>query len=297
MKMHTLDGQYWRSFFLRSYDVSVDSDVFGRAAQSAFYLSFALFPLIYFLISLFGLLLVSTDGLKAETYSYLNRVMPATVFELVRRTMEEIIANSSSSKLTLGLIATLWSASAGIDGVRSALNSIYGLKDRRSWWRNKIQSLVLTLLVTLLAGILLTIVFYGWQLVQIGMARLDIPIPSSFVLVTIQWFSIVLVMLFCCEVIYNLLPDFRHFYWKWITPGSVVAIILWLILTSGFRTYLSYFNSYDKTYGSLGAVIILLLWLYLTALVIMIGGVINTVTLELATGLEKPDPCEASDAL
>jgi membrane protein len=292
--MRALDGKYWRSFFLRLYEVTVESDIFGRAAQSAFYLSFALFPLIYFLISLFGLLLVSTDGLKAETYSYLNRIMPATAFELVRRTMEEIIANSSGGKLTVGLIATLWSASAGIDGIRSALNSIYGLKDRRSWWRNKIQSLVLTLLVTLLAGLLLTIIFYGWQLVQMGMARMNIPVPSSFVLVAVQWFSIVLVMLFCCEVIYNLLPDFRRFYWRWITPGSVVAIVLWLILTTGLRTYISFFNSYDRTYGSLGAVIILLLWLYLTALVIMIGGAINTVGLELTTGREKPDPCEAA---
>lgn len=218
--------------------------------------------------------------------------MPASAFELVRRTMDEIIENSSGGKLTIGLIATLWSASAGVDGIRSALNSIYGLKDRRSWWRNKLQSLVLTLLVTLLAGLLLSIIFYGWQLVQIGMSKMDIPVPSPFILIAIQWASILLVMLFSCEVIYNLLPDFRKFYWRWITPGSLVAIILWLILTTGFRTYISFFNSYNKAYGSLGAVIILLLWLYLTALVIMIGGAINTVTLELATGVEKPDPCE-----
>ncbi len=96
-------------------------------------------------------------------------------------------------------------------------------------------------------------------------------------------------MLFAFEVIYNLLPDFKKRYWKWITPGSIAAIILWLILTTGFRTYISYFNSYDRTYGSLGAVIILMLWLYLTALVVMVGGAINTVTQELHDDVVNED--------
>ncbi len=88
-------------------------------------------------------------------------------------------------------------------------------------------------------------------------------------------------MLIACEFIYNFMPDFRKFRWIWLTAGSLVAIMLWLILTSGFRTYLHFFNSYDRTYGSLGAVIIMLLWLYLTAMVIMIGGAINAVLNEL----------------
>lgn len=84
-------------------------------------------------------------------------------------------------------------------------------------------------------------------------------------------------MLFVCEVIYNLLPNYKRPKWRWVTPGSIVAIALWLLLTNGFRLYLGYFNSYSKAYGSLGAVIILLLWLYLTALVVIVGGAINSV--------------------
>ena len=91
----------------------------------------------------------------------------------------------------------------------------------------------------------------------------------------IQWASILLIMLFACEIIYNLLPNFKKYRWTWITYGSIVAIVLWIVLTSGFRIYLSYFNSYNKTYGSLGAVIIMMLWLYLTAMALMVGGVIN----------------------
>ena len=112
-------------------------------------------------------------------------------------------------------------------------------------------------------------------------------VTTSLILVAIQWISTLLVMLFACEIIYNLLPDFKKFRWDWITNGSIVAIVLWIVLTSGFRLYLGYFNSYNKAYGSLGAVIIMMLWLYLTAMALMIGGVINAVLAEPAVAEDE----------
>src|SRR3954451_12359493 len=100
----------WKKFFMRLYDRSMESDVFSRAAQVAFYFSFALFPLLYFLVSLFGLLLVSSRGLKVEMFEYLRQLMPYAVYELVQKTVDEIVANSTGSKATLGLVITLWSA-------------------------------------------------------------------------------------------------------------------------------------------------------------------------------------------
>lgn len=136
---------------------------------------------------------------------------------------------------------------------------------------------MLTLVVSVLTTAVLAIVFYGWQLFQYSLASIGLQVTSPLILVSIQWISILVIMLFACEIIYNLLPDFRKFRWVWITPGSVVAIFLWIILTTSFRTYLGYFNSYNKAYGSLGAVIIMMLWLYLTASALMIGGAINAV--------------------
>ena len=265
----------WKRFFVRLYDRSFDVDIFNRAAQVAFYFSFALFPLLYFLVSLFGIVLESSDGLRKELFSYLGQIMPLSVFELVRKTIDEIVENSSTGKATIGLIVALWSASAGVDAIRSALNAIYDLKETRFWLRTKLESIIFTFVVTILTMIVLAIVFYGWQLIQLGLAGLGFEVSSPLVLIGIQWVSILLVMLFACEVIYNLLPDFKKYRWIWITYGSIVAIVLWIVLTSGFRLYLSYFNTYNKTYGSLGAVIIMMLWLYLTATALMIGGVIN----------------------
>jgi len=274
-------GFDWKRFFWGLYQKTMDTDIFSRAAQVAFYFSFSLFPLLFFLISLFAIVLDTTDGLKAELFNYIRQIMPSSAFELVRKTLEEIIESSSGGKLTIGLAITLWSASAGIDSVRIALNEVYEFRETRWWWRTKLQSLLITLLLIVLVALVLGIVFYGWQAAQMALGYLGLQVTSPLVLVSIQWVSILLVMLFACEVIYNLLPNFKKHRWEWITPGSIVAIVLWLLLTRGFRLYLEYFNSYNKAYGSLGAVIILMLWLYLTAIVIMVGGVINAVVCEM----------------
>lgn len=287
MRMLNVTEFPFKEFGWALYAKIFDTDIFSRAAQVAFYFSFALFPLLYFLVSLFGIVIESSEGLRGELFSYLRQVMPLAVFDLVSRTVEEIVVNSTGGKATLGLAVTLWSASAGVDAIRTALNEIYGLKDSRNWFKTKAQSILFTLIVSVLTTAILAIVFYGWQLFQYGLARLGLEVSSPFLLVSIQWISILLIMLLACEIIYNLLPDFKRFRWVWITPGSVVAILVWIILTTGFRTYLGYFNSYNKAYGSLGAVIIMMLWLYLTASALMIGGAINAVLHEMREKAEN----------
>ncbi len=267
----------WKEFFSRLYDESFEADIFSRAAQVAFYFSFSLFPLLFFLISVFGMILESTTELKDSLFEYLRQIMPWSAFDLVRRTVNEITESSSTGKLTLGLAITLWSASAGIDSIRNSLNAIFKLRETRAWWRTKLESIVLTFLLIILLAVVLGLAFYGWQMVQIGLGSMGLEVNSPLILVTIQWLVVLLLMLFVCEVFYNLVPDFDKWRWIWFAPGSFVAILLWLLLTSGFRLYLEYFNSYNRAYGSLGAVIILMLWLYLTAVALLVGGTINSV--------------------
>lgn len=279
----------WKRFFYGLFLKAIDTDIFSRAAQVAFYFSFSLFPLLFFLVSVFGLVLESTESLKSELFGYISQIMPPLAFDLVQKTVEEIIASSSGSKLTIGLVITLWSASAGIDSLRSALNAVFELKETRWWWKTKLQSLGITLLLILLVAIAIGIVFFGWQMAQAAIGAIGFEVTSPLVLVSIQWIAILLVMLLGCELVYNLLPNYPTFRWDWIRPGAFVAIVLWLLLTRGFRLYLEYFNSYNKAYGSLGAVIILMLWLYLTAIVVMIGGAINAVMTDIKAESEQAE--------
>jgi membrane protein len=269
----------WGKFFTKLQGKTQETDLFNRAAQVAFYFSFAFFPLLLFLLTLFGLVLDKTDTLQGQLYNYLSQAMPASAFQLVRTTMDEIIANSSGGKLTIGLIATLWSASAGIDSLRAAMNSVYEVDECRAWWKLKLESLLFTFLFILLIGVVLTIITAGVKLAASAAGDSE---GVKWIVVGLQWIFLFGVLLFTTAAIYNWLPSFEKFRWVWISPGAIVAIVLWAILTAGFKTYLHYFNSYNKAYGSLGAVIILMLWMYLTGLALLAGGAINSVLTEMS---------------
>jgi membrane protein len=286
----------WKRFLTELYRKIMDTDALGNSAQIAFYFSFSFFPLLFFLVSLFGIVLESTESLRADLYVYLAQIMPGSAYELVRTTLDEIVQNSSGGKLTFGLAVTLWSASAGVDSLRAGLNSVYEEKERRAWWWTKLQSLLLTLLFIILIGITLAGVAAGWKLVQLAFASAGIEVTSPFVLVGIQWLSVIVVLVFVTAVIYSVLPSFEEFKWIWVSPGAGVAIVLWLALTGGFKLYLQYFNTYNKTYGSLGAVIILMLWMYLTAVAVLIGGAINSTLTEMSEAdKEEGDVAAATD--
>jgi membrane protein len=271
-----------KAFYRELYDKSLQTDLFGRAAQVAFYFSFAFFPLLLFLITLLGIILESADSLEAELYSYLASILPASAYDLVFSTMGEVVENSSGGKLTLGLLVTLWSASAGVDSLRSALNAVYEVDEDRAWWKTKLQSLVITLMFIVLLAIALATVAAGTKLIAAVFGSFGIELGSPWLLTLIQGVAMLLVMLFATAVVYSWLPSHEEFNWVWVSPGAVFAIILWILLTGGFRLYLSYFNSYNATYGSLGAVIILMLWMYLTGMALLIGGAINSVMTEMS---------------
>lgn len=280
--MWSLKRVGWKKFFVRLYEKADETDVFGNAAQVAFYFSFAFFPLLLVLLTLFGMILGSVEGFQRDLYRYLADIMPPAAFELVRATLAEVISDSTGSKLTIGLIVTLWSASAGIDSLRSSLNEVYEVDEGRAWWNVKLHALVVTLLFILLIGVALVAVTAGIRAMHSLVWLVGFDIETPWILVLIQWVCLLIVMLGALAVVYNWLPDFKRFRWVWISPGSVTAVVLWLISTVGFKLYLSFFNTYNKTYGSLGAVIILLLWLYLSALAVLVGGAINSTLTELS---------------
>jgi len=272
----------WKTFSSEFYNKFLETDISSRAAQVAFYFSFAFFPLLLFLVTLFGIILESTDRLQGELYQYLAQVMPGDAYSLVRTTMDEIIKNSSSGKLTLGALFTLWSASAGVDSLRGALNSVYEVDEDRSWWYTKGQSLLITFLFILMLGIALGALAAGTQMLERGLGLVGYQFSSGWILSLLQFAGVAILLIFVTAVIYSWLPSFEEFHWVWVSPGAIVAILLWALLTSGFRLYLQYFNSYNKAYGSLGAVIILMLWMYLTAMALLIGGAMNSVLTEMA---------------
>ncbi|MGI8494774.1 MAG: YihY/virulence factor BrkB family protein [Pyrinomonadaceae bacterium] len=279
-----MDTDKIKKFFFRVYEKAFDEDIFSSSAQVGFYFMFALFPLLVLLVSIFGIVLGQNNEVRAEMFNYLARVMPASAYELVFKTMNEVVEGSSRSKITFGLIATLYSASAGVDSLRIALNDVYKLRETRTFWKRKLLSIAITLGMGLMIFFALGIIFYGSQFLNVILGKVGLPISSPLLLQSLSILVVLALLIATFDLLFYFVPDHDKLTWKWITPGAIVAIALWLLLSKCFSLYLHYFDTYAKTYGSLGAMIILMLWLYLTALVILIGGAMNAVLDEFSRG-------------
>jgi membrane protein len=245
-----------------------EDELFGRAAQLSYYFLLAIFPLLFFLITLFGYFSGEGSGLRRELISYLSSVVPSAAVRLITSTIDEVTTARGGGKLSFGLLAALWAASNGMNAIAQALVSI-----------------ALTIAMAILIVSALLIVLYGWRLGHFlavlihfgdGFTQvwkiLQYPIALAFVYLTFS-------------LIYNFAPNLaarrrEHrargtAHSRWLSPGVLIGVTLWLLVSLGFRLYLHFFNSYSSTYGSLGALIILMLWFYLTGAAILIGGEIN----------------------
>ena len=264
-------------------------DVFGGAATLAYYFLLALFPLLIFLTSTIGLIIGSGTGMRRTLFQYLARVMPSSAFQLIDSTMLEVTSASSAGKLSFGLLLALWAASNGMGAITEALNTAYDVKETRPWWKRRLAAVLLTIGLSVLIISALALVIGGGRLADYLAAVFGFSSAFTWAWKILQWPLALAFMLSAFALIYYFAPDVRDQHWKWITPGSVIGVTLWLLASFGLKGYLHFFNSYSATYGSLGAVIILMLWLYLTGLAVLSGGEVNAEIENAAAERAAPD--------
>jgi len=269
-----LGGLTLKQLGKRIIDGINEDNLLGRAAELAFNFILAIFPLMIFLLALFGLFASHRRDLAHNFFSYLSAALPPDAFQLFTRTIREIIQGTGGGKLTFGLILTLWFASGGISSMMSTLNGVYRVKDTRSFIKYRAQALGLTIAISSLVFAALLLVLAGGHVANLIAAQFAM---QSVVIAwrVIDWIAILFFLSVSFSLIYYFGPDLKEQHWYWITPGSVVGVLLWLAASFGFRVYLHFFNTYSRTYGSLAAVMILLMWLYVAGLTFLIGGEIN----------------------
>jgi membrane protein len=282
----------WSDLTKRVWSEVNKDDVFGRAAQLAYYFLLALIPLLIFLTSAIGLVIGSGTGMRHTLFNYLARVMPMSAFQLIDSTMTELSQASGGGKLSFGILAALWAASSGMGAITDALNVAYDVKETRSWLKRRVVALALTTALSVLIIVALGVVLGGGKVADYLAASFGLGTAFIWSWKIIQWPLALAFMLLAFALIYFFAPDLRDQKWAWITPGSVVGVGLWLMVSFGFRAYLHFFDSYSKTYGSLGAVIVLMLWLYLTGVAVLIGGEINS---EVETAAAKQGASTAKE--
>jgi len=271
-----LRRQQWQALAKRVWtDIGKDR-IFSRSAELAYYFLLALFPLLLFLTSVIGLVLGSGTGLRHSLFNYLGRVLPSSASELVSTTMLEVTNASGGGKISFGILAALWAASNGMGAISESLNAAYHVEESRPWWKQRLTAVGLTIVLAILIISALVLVLYGGKISESLAANYGFGDLFTMIWKVIQWPIVFIFLLLGFESIYYWAPDLKDQDWKWVTPGSVIAMSLWLLTSLGFRLYLHFFDSYSKTYGSLGAVIVLMLWFYFTGVSILIGGEINS---------------------
>ena len=290
-----LGGLSWRELGKRVWAEVQGDNVFGRAAELSYYFLLALFPFLIFLTSIIGFVLGSGTGTRHALFEYLARIMPPSAFHLIDNTMTEVSTASGGGKLSFGILAALWAASNGLGAITESLNTAYDLKETRPWWKQRLTAIGLTTALSVFIIGALVLVVAGGRIAEWLAATYGFGPVFPLAWKIIQWPAVLACMTFAFALIYYFAPDFRKQAWQWLTPGSVIGVALWLLVSLGFRVYLHFFNSYSATYGSLGAVIVLMLWLYLTGAAVLIGGEVNSEIENAAAKQGEPEAKEKGE--
>jgi membrane protein len=278
----------FRQFVWRVLRRADADDVLGQSAKLSYFLVLAVFPLLIFLVALFGVLAPGTNMLQ-QLLAYWRRVLPGSAYELVLKTLQEISANAGGGKLSLGLVGTLWAASGGMGAVIDGLNRAYKVKEGRPWWKAQLLSILLTIALVIFIVMALSIVLYGNRIGEFAATYVGLGAQFQIVWNIIQWPIGLGFVWLVFALLYRVAPDLHDLEWSHVTPGATVALVLWLLVSMGFRAYLRYFDHYGKTYGSLGAMIVLMLWFYFTGAAILLGGEVNAEIESIAARRGVPD--------
>ena len=242
------------------------------AAALTYYSVLALFPMLIVLVALLGI--VGQEGTVTTLVNSLHDAGLGDVADSIQDPLKHIVSNNTGAGALLGLalLGSLWSASGYVGAFMRAANAIYDVQEGRSFWKRRPMQVVMTFgMVFLLALVLLALVLTGSLAVAIGDA-IGVGRGAVDVWNIAKWPVLMVVVMTMFAFLYYLAPNVRQPGFRWITPGGVLAVLLWVAASAGFGVYIAHIGSYDKTYGTLSTVIVLLVWLWITNLALLLGA-------------------------
>jgi membrane protein len=274
-----LEGVPPRVIAKNTWNAIFDDNLLGRSAELGFYFLFALFPTLFTACSVLGLAARSAFHIYENLLQYLSIVAPPSALGTVLEAFNQTTAAASSGKLTFGLVAALWSASVGFVAIQDSLNVVYRVKESRPYWKARLTAIgitfVLSVVITLMLASMLAADFFA-RIAHRHIYHHLVALLAAGSLRTLGWLVATAFLSLLFAIIYYFGPNVKVSQWRWLTPGSAFGMVGWLLASLGLRVYVHYFNNYAATYGSLGTVIILLTWFYLSGLMLLIGGEINS---------------------
>lgn len=262
----------WVNVFWKAWRNTAKRNLSLVAGGVAYYLLIASFPALAALVSIYGLM-ANPAGVARRVQS-LSGLLPSSTVTLVGDELHQLVSASSKSLglgAIIGIVIALWSCINGMAGMMSALNIAYAQSERRGVIRFYTTGLLLT--VVAIAGGLITLTLI--VVLPVVLRGVSPGNPARWIILAVELPLMVIFVMGIMALIYRYGPDHEKPRWKWASPGVVTAAILWIIGSDLFGFYVYHFGSYNRTYGSLGALLVFLTWLWLSAFVVLLGAEIN----------------------
>jgi membrane protein len=268
-----LSARSWLRTLRRTGVQAADDHLLQRAAALAFFAMLSLFPALLALVSLLGVLGTSAVEPLIENVSALA---PGVAREIALDALRSIQAgDGAGTGLIIGLSLALWSASAYVGAFIPAANAVWEVDEERPLWRKLVLRLVLTVVLLLLISLTALLVVVTGPIAREvgGIVGLGEDVVGAWQL--LKWPFLGIVLMSLVSLLFWASPNVRHPSWRWVTPGGVLAVALWIAASAGFSSYVSAFGSFGETYGGIGGVLVFLLWLWLSNIAILLGAELN----------------------
>ena len=262
----------WKELGRRTLKEIWADDLLNLSAQQAYYFFFALFPALLTFISFASFFPI--QNLTGQIVTMLGRFAPPEVITIITDQINKISQSGHGGILTFAFLLTIWSSSGALVSVISTLNAAYDITEGRPLWRVRVTAIGLTLGVAFFILLSMALLLVGPTFAEHLANTMHLGPAFKWAWWVLQWPVVFVFAATGIGLVYYFAPDAVQD-WVWITPGSVVATVLWVIVSLGLKLYIAYFGNYNETYGTLGGFIVLLTWFYLSGLAILIGAELN----------------------
>jgi membrane protein len=260
----------WIAAIKRSFGAFMADDAMGLAQQIAYSSLLAFFPAMAFVVGALGLFHLFDD-----VKSLLDPIAPAGVIKFVTSLQSDSHGGASAAAFIVGLFGAVWAASGAMGSVIKAVNKAYDRQETRPFWKVRGIAIVLVVLTGLTTALVFLLVVVGGKLGEAISKQAGLSGAFDWTWGILRWPVAFAAVLLFFAFVYYLAPNRDQRNWKWVTPGSLVGGILWLVLSGLFAIYVTFAGHYTKTYGSIASGVILLLWLNYSAFALLFGAELN----------------------
>ncbi|SCJ31010.1 YihY family inner membrane protein [uncultured Clostridium sp.] len=249
-----------------------NDDIFALGAQLAYYLILSFFPFLIFLMTIIGF--SKLDSM--QIIEGLSAILPSSVFELTSTIVVEVVENQYTGLLGVSIVLSMWAASSAFRAVTKGINKAYNLKENRSFIKRAIIALICTFALAFTIVLALVLLVFGNLIGNLLISYIPYNALVGKLWNLIRYIMVLTIMICIFAGIYRYTPA-KRISWREAFPGAIVSTIGWVIVSLGFSFYINNFSNYSRLYGSLGAVFVLMTWLYISSIILILGGEINSV--------------------